>query len=70
MSTNLVQYESHDSAVVLRMNRPERRNALNRELVAMLTEAFTAARYDGAARCVILTGHGSVFCAGRRMASK
>jgi methylglutaconyl-CoA hydratase len=50
------------------MNRPERRNALNRELVAMLTEAFTAARYDGAARCVILTGHGSVFCAGMDLA--
>jgi methylglutaconyl-CoA hydratase len=67
MTANLVQYETQGPAAVLRLNRPERRNALNRELVAALTEAFTHARYD-AARCVILTGHGSVFCSGMDLA--
>jgi methylglutaconyl-CoA hydratase len=68
MSTNLVQYEIRGCAAVLRLNRPERRNALNREMVRTLTDAFTAARYDGSVRCIILTGHGNVFCAGMDLA--
>ena len=68
MTTNLVRYENRGSAAVLTMNRPERRNALNRALVTALAEAFTQARYDSAARCVILTGVGSVFCAGMDLA--
>ena len=46
------------------MNRAERRNALSRGLIAALTDSFQRVRDDPAARCVILTGAGSVFCAG------
>jgi methylglutaconyl-CoA hydratase len=68
MSDELVRYEGHAPAVVLTMNRPDRRNALSRDLIAALTEAFERARDDAAARCVILTGAGNAFCAGMDLA--
>ena len=68
MSEPLVLYEARPPAVVLTLNRPDRRNALSRGLIAALTDAFTRARDDGAARCVILTGAGSAFCAGMDLA--
>jgi methylglutaconyl-CoA hydratase len=68
MSENLVLYNSRPPAVVLTLNRPDRRNALSQELIAALTLAFQRAREDAAARCVILTGAGSAFCAGMDLA--
>lgn len=68
MSESLVLYESKPPAVVLTMNRADRRNALSRPLIADLTAAFQRAREDTAARCVILTGAGPVFCAGMDLA--
>lgn len=64
MNNELVRYESRKPAVLLTLNRPDRRNALSRDLIAALTEAFGRAREDSAARCVILTGAGNAFCAG------
>jgi methylglutaconyl-CoA hydratase len=68
MSNDLVRYEARPPAVVLTINRAGRRNALSRGLIAALTDAFTRAGGDPAARCVILTGAGSVFCAGMDLA--
>jgi methylglutaconyl-CoA hydratase len=64
MTESLVLYEVIPPAVVLTLNRADRRNALSRELIAALTDAFRRAADDPAARCVVLTGAGSVFCAG------
>jgi methylglutaconyl-CoA hydratase len=61
---DLVQYAYRGPAAVLTLNRPERRNALSRALIAELSAAFRRAADDPAARCVILTGHGPAFCAG------
>lgn len=62
--SDLVLYELRPPAAVLTINRPDRRNALSRALIAALAEAFTRASADPAARCVILTGNGPAFCAG------
>jgi len=59
--------EMRDVATVVSINRPDRRNALNRELVSELTEAFERAAKD-ASRVVILTGVGTAFCAGMDLA--
>ncbi len=60
----LVQ-ERRDSVLVLRLNRPEARNALDGELMAAITEAFAAAERDDEVRCVVLTGTGDrAFCSG------
>ncbi len=68
MSDELVRYETRSPAVLVTLNRPDRRNALSRGLIAALTEAFSRAREDTAARCVILTGSGNAFCAGMDLA--
>jgi methylglutaconyl-CoA hydratase len=68
MTEPLALYESRPPAVLITLNRPDRRNALSRALILALTEAFARARDDAAGRCVILTGAGSVFCAGMDLA--
>jgi methylglutaconyl-CoA hydratase len=66
--SELVLYEARPPAVLITMNRADKRNALSRSLIAGLTVAFERARNDTAARCVILTGAGPVFCAGMDLA--
>ena len=57
--------EQHGAVRVLRLNRPEARNALNSELIGALGAALVAAETDPDVRCVILTGTGDrAFCAG------
>jgi enoyl-CoA hydratase len=47
------------------INRPEQRNALNRETYRGIGEAFASAEHDDAVRVVVLTGAGDqAFCAG------
>lgn len=54
---------SRDGDVVtIELQRPERRNALNEELVGRLREAVITAAAD--ARVIVLTGQGTVFSAG------
>ena len=62
--SELVRYELRPPAAVLTINRPDRRNALSRALIAALADAFARAADEPAARCVILTGAGPAFCAG------
>lgn len=68
MSEPVVLYRLEAPAAVLTLNRPERRNAISRGLIKELQEAFLRARDDPAARCVVLTGAGSAFCAGMDLA--
>jgi methylglutaconyl-CoA hydratase len=68
MTEPLVRYEAHPPAVIVTLNRPDRRNALSRGLIVALAEAFERAREDAAARAVILTGAGASFCAGMDLA--
>jgi methylglutaconyl-CoA hydratase len=68
MSEPLALYEARPPAVVITFNRPDKRNALSRGLIAAMTDAFQRARDDAAVRCVILTGAGRVFCAGMDLA--
>jgi 2-(1,2-epoxy-1,2-dihydrophenyl)acetyl-CoA isomerase len=50
--------------VTLRMNRPEKLNALNVELGRALAQALSRAGEDASARAIILTGVGRGFCGG------
>lgn len=68
MTDNLVLYESRPPAVVITLNRADKRNALSQALIAAIRDAFQRAKDDPAARCVILTGAGPVFCAGMDLA--
>jgi methylglutaconyl-CoA hydratase len=68
MTDPLVRYESRPPAVLLTLNRPDKRNALSRELIATLTAAVERARNDATARAILLTGSGPAFCAGMDLA--
>jgi methylglutaconyl-CoA hydratase len=68
MSEPLALYDVQPPAAVITMNRPDRRNAISRGLIAAMSEAFQRARDDAAVRCVILTGAGKAFCAGMDLA--
>jgi methylglutaconyl-CoA hydratase len=46
------------------LNRPDVRNAFNAQVIADLTQTFTALAQDADVRCVVLAGHGKAFCAG------
>jgi methylglutaconyl-CoA hydratase len=46
------------------LNRPEKRNALNPELIAALSEALARSARDAAVRVVLIAGAGQDFCAG------
>src|ERR1700719_4307423 len=50
--------------VVVTINRPHRRNALDSQTLAELHRLLDTLNGDPAARAVVLTGAGSAFCAG------
>ncbi len=62
MSVLLV--EKARGVATLTLNRPESRNALNRELRGAIEQAFRALQQDSETRVVILTGAGRAFSAG------
>jgi len=68
MTFQYLRTERQAEVAVLTINRPERRGALNRELVHELTEATQAAIADAGVRSLILTGTGPAFCAGMDLA--
>jgi enoyl-CoA hydratase len=50
--------------LLLRLNRPEAKNALNQEVRRLLAEHCTAAGSDDAVKAIILTGNSEAFAAG------
>src|SRR5262245_41503413 len=68
MSDPFVLYTARPPAVVITLNRADKRNALSRALIAAMSDAFHRARDDANARSVILTAAGNVFCAGMDLA--
>jgi enoyl-CoA hydratase/carnithine racemase len=58
--------ERHDTGAVahLRMNAPEKLNALSDAMLAALQDEFDALAQDRSIRAIILSGEGKAFCAG------
>ncbi len=54
---------------LITMNRPEKLNALSKNMVADLIEAFDVLSKDGNVRVIILSGKGKSFCAGGDISS-
>ena len=63
----VVETERHGQVLVVRMNRPERLNALNHEMRSRLAETWTEFRRDDGLEVAIFTGTGRGFCAGEDM---
>lgn len=60
----MVEYEVSNDIAIITLARPEKRNALNSELVKTLKSLFDKANSDEKIRTVILTGKGKAFCSG------
>ena len=63
----VVETERHGQILVVRMNRPERLNALSHEMRTRLAETWTEFRHSNELEVAIFTGTGRGFCAGEDM---
>ena len=64
MPATLLKSEPADGVMLLTLNRPDARNALNSPLAGKLLAALAELRADSHWRACVLTGSGSSFCAG------
>ena len=67
MNEVLITYS--DSIRIITLNRPEKRNALNDDLIAALKDALREADEDESLRCIVIRGAGKDFCSGADLAS-
>ncbi|MEV0109785.1 enoyl-CoA hydratase-related protein [Nocardia sp. NPDC050799] len=63
-SEGVVRTERHDHVLLIRINRPERLNAVDRAVARGIGDAIEEAETDPRIRAVVLTGTGRAFCAG------
>ena len=62
--TELIAYEVDGSVATITLNRPDKLNAINWDMVEGLDEAFERAAADDDVKAVVLTGAGKAFCVG------
>lgn len=60
----LIEIEDRGAVRHVVMARPEKRNALNDELIRALGEAFEEAAGDDSVRCMVIRGEGPMFSSG------
>ena len=63
-SDGVVTYEVRGTTAIIRLNRPEYRNAQNSKMTYALDAAFTRAVEDDAVKAIVLAGNGKHFSAG------
>ena len=64
MAESPIDYSTRGAVAFVTLNRPERLNAINRELTAGLEEAVARANREPDVRVIVLRGAGRAFCAG------
>src|ERR1700755_877539 len=65
MTDNSVLFEKRGQAFWITINRPEKRNALNADVIAGISKGYHEAHGDRDVRVIVLTGAGDkAFCAG------
>ena len=62
-----ILFEVKDSIAFIRLNRPDKYNAFNREMALLLQEKLEECK-DPNIRCVYITGEGKAFCSGQDLA--
>jgi len=63
MTDQIVVTET-DGVCIVRMNRPEKKNALTQSMYEMMTRTLRGAETNDAIRCIVLAGCPGAFCAG------
>ncbi|MBL0897603.1 MAG: enoyl-CoA hydratase/isomerase family protein [Reyranella sp.] len=64
---SVVETEAHGQVLVVRMNRPDRLNALNHEMRTELSRIWNEFRHSKDLEVAVFTGTGRGFCAGEDM---
>ena len=64
MMTDELLYRLEHRVALLTLNRPERLNALTKDMMSALRARLAEVAMDDAVGCVVLTGAGNAFCAG------
>ena len=64
MTNKTVLYDRKQNVGIITLNRPDRLNAINKDLLHRLIESFEIAAQDKEIGSIILTGSGRAFCAG------
>ena len=64
-----VLYSVDEGVARITLNRPEKRNALDHEMIAEIRRALAERAIDEAVRVVLITGAGNDFCAGADLAA-
>lgn len=64
-----VELDVSDHILTIRLNRPERKNAINATMAAEIIYALDYAKQERGVRVVVLAANGDVFCAGGDLAS-
>ena len=62
--TVLMSDLASNGILTLKINRPDKLNALNQEVLDGFSDAFTQAKADSQVKGILLTGEGKAFCAG------
>lgn len=65
---NSILFSAAGGVATVTLNRPEKRNALNGDMVRQLHDAVLRAQADPTVRVIVLTGAGAAFCAGADLA--
>lgn len=60
----VVKFQIKEDVIFITLNRPEKRNALNPELVKSLLSFFEEEKWEPSIRAVVLSGKGKAFCSG------
>lgn len=69
MTYEKIIYETQDGIARVTLNRPEKRNALDAEMVSELKDVMVSSARDSECRLVLLTGAGEDFCSGADLAA-
>jgi 2-(1,2-epoxy-1,2-dihydrophenyl)acetyl-CoA isomerase len=61
----VIQYEADQQVALITLHRPEKYNAVNKEMAMALQEQLAHCEADEHIRCILLTGAGKAFCSGQ-----
>jgi enoyl-CoA hydratase/carnithine racemase len=65
---SILLFENRDAVLIITLNRPDKLNALNNDLISAIINVLDAAELNQAIRAIVITGAGRAFSAGADIA--
>ena len=64
LMNTVIKVKIEHNNLFLKLNRPEKRNALNPDLIGELLSFFKESKWDSSVKTIVLSGEGKAFCSG------